>query len=123
MSGLRCNALKYSRNYQTAPCGEVFLKVFEKDLKKYLKKYLKMYLKKYLIIPNTLRKYLNTNTNTFVFCTSNTNTNTNTKKKVFKYDQIQIQKYLTPCLPVLHLIFDTHLFVPCKLIIKSVYLF
>ena len=86
MSGLRCNAFKYSRNYQSAPCGEVFFKVFEKDLKKYL------------IIPSTLRKYLNTNTNTFVFCTSNTNTNTNTKKKVFKYDQIQIQKYLTPCL-------------------------
>ena len=59
---------------------------------------MKKYLKMYLIIPNTLRKYLNTNTNTFVFCTSNTNTNTNTKKKVFKYDQIQIQKYLTPCL-------------------------
>ena len=83
---MRCNAFKYSRNYQSAPCGEVFFKVFEKDLKKYL------------IIPSTLRKYLNTNTNTFVFCTSNTNTNTNTKKKVFKYDQIQIQKYLTPCL-------------------------
>ena len=61
---------------------------------------MKKYLKMYLIIPNTLRKYLNTNTNTFVFCTSNTNTNTNTKKKVFKYDQIQIQKYLTPCLSI-----------------------
>ena len=86
MSGLRCNALSYSANYQTEPHGEVFLKVFEKDLKKDL------------IIPNTLRKYLNTNTNTFVFCTSNTNTNNN--KKVFKYIQIQIQKYLTPCLVV-----------------------
>ena len=78
MSGLRCNALSYYPNYQTATRGEVFLKVFEKDLKKYLKED--------LIIPNTLRKY------------SNTNTNTNTKKKVFKYIQIQIRKYLTPCL-------------------------